>query len=62
MDIKGSKTEENIHKAFEHELRAYFEYMFAAKAASNAGFELIADMFHQTAQNEAEHAEHQRGQ
>jgi len=59
MDLQGSKTEENLRKAFELELRAYFEYMFAAKAASNAGFELVADMFHQTAQNEAEHAEHE---
>jgi acyl-CoA hydrolase len=32
--------------------------MQAAKAASNAGLELVADMFHQTARNEAEHAEH----
>ena len=58
MDLKGSKTEQNLHKVFEHELRAYFEYMQAAKAASDAGFELVADMFHQTARNEAEHAEH----
>ena len=59
MDLKGSKTEQNLHKAFELERRAYFEYLFAAKEASNAGFELAADMFHQTAQNEAEHAEHE---
>jgi acyl-CoA hydrolase/rubrerythrin len=58
MDLKGSKTEQNLLKVFEHELRAYFEYTQAAKAASNAGLELIADMFHQTARNEAEHAEH----
>jgi len=59
MDLKGSKTEQNISKAFEHEMRAYFEYMHAAKAASNAGLELVADMFHQTARNEAEHAEYE---
>lgn len=59
MDLNGSKTEQNLHKAFELELRAYFEYLFAAKEASSAGFELVADMFHQTAQNEAEHAEHE---
>jgi acyl-CoA hydrolase/bacterioferritin (cytochrome b1) len=58
MDLKGSETEQNIHKVFEHEMSAYFEYMFAAKAASDAGFALVADMFHQTARNEAEHAEH----
>ena len=59
MNLQGSKTEDNLRRAFDQELRAYFEYMFAARAASNAGFELIADMFHQTAQNEAEHAEHE---
>ncbi len=59
MDLKGSKTEENLRKAFDQELRAYFEYIYAAKGASDGGFELIADVFHQTAQNEAEHAEHE---
>jgi uncharacterized protein (TIGR00369 family) len=58
MDLKGSRTEQNLHKVFEHEMRAYFEYMHAAKTASDAGYELVADMFHQTARNEAEHAEH----
>ena len=58
MDIKGSKTEQNLYKVFEHEMRAYFEYMHAADAASDDGLVLVADMFHQTALNEAEHAEH----
>ncbi len=58
MDLKGSKTEQNLHKVFEHEMRAYFEYMHAAQVASDAGFQVVADMFHQTARNEAEHAEH----
>ena len=58
MDLKGSKTELNLHKVFEHEMRAYFEYTHAAEAASDAGLALVADMFHQTARNEAEHAEH----
>ena len=59
MDLKGSRTEENLRKAFDQELRAYFEYLYAAKAASDEGFELVADVFHQTAQNEAEHAQHE---
>lgn len=59
MDLKGSKTEENLRKAFDQELWAYFEYLYAAKGASDEGFELIADVFHQTAQNEAEHAQHE---
>ncbi len=59
MGLKESKTEENLRKAFNQELNAYFEYLYAARGASNEGFELIADVFHQTAQNEAEHAEHE---
>ena len=58
MDLKGSRTEQNLYKVFEHEMRAYFEYMHAADAASDDGLVLVADMFHQTALNEAEHAEH----
>jgi acyl-CoA hydrolase/bacterioferritin (cytochrome b1) len=58
MDLKGSRTERNLYKVFEHEMRAYFEYMHAADAASDADLVLVADMFHQTALNEAEHAEH----
>ena len=59
MDLKGSRTEENLRKAFDQELRAYFEYLHAAKEASDEGLELIADVFHQTARNEAEHAQHE---
>jgi acyl-CoA hydrolase/ferritin len=59
MDLKGSRTEGNLRKAFDQELRAYFEYLYAAKSASDEGFELVADVFHQTAQNEAEHAQHE---
>jgi acyl-CoA hydrolase/bacterioferritin (cytochrome b1) len=58
MDLKGSKTEQNLLRVFEHETRAYFEYMHAAEAASDGGLGLVADMFYQTARNEAEHAEH----
>ena len=59
MELKGSKTEANLREAFNQELMAYFEYIYAAKGASDEGFELIADVFHQTAQNEAEHAGHE---
>ena len=59
MDLKGSKTEINLREAFGHELRSYFEYIYAGKRASDEGFDLIADVFHQTARNEAEHAEHE---
>ncbi|MCK9275930.1 MAG: hypothetical protein M0P57_12660 [Syntrophales bacterium] len=59
MNIEGSKTAENLRRAFTQELMAYFEYVNAAKTAAAAGFNLISDIFHQTAQNEAEHAEHE---
>jgi acyl-CoA hydrolase/ferritin len=59
MNLKGTRTEKNLHQAFTHELKAYFEYIFAAKAAAAAGSDLIADIFYQTAANEAEHAEHE---
>lgn len=58
MDLKGSKTEQNLHKVFAHEMRAYFEYIHAAQVARDAGSQVVADMFRQTARNEAEHAEH----
>ena len=57
MELKGSKTEENLLKAFSNELHAHARYMYYASAASEAGFEPLADIFLQTALNEAEHAE-----
>jgi len=59
MQLKGSKTEENSRKAFVRELHAHASYIYFAEAAKEAGLEQIADMFLTTAQNEAEHAEHE---
>ena len=59
MQLKGSKTEENLHKAFVRELRTHANYIYFAGAAREAGLEQIADMFLATAHNEAEHAEHE---
>ncbi len=59
MELKGSKTEEYLRKAYAREQEAYFYYQFAAQTASAAGLDLIADVFLQTANNEAEHAEHE---
>jgi len=59
MELKGSKTEENLRKAFARELRAVASYRYFAEAAREAGFEQIADVFLATAANEAEHAEHE---
>ncbi|MBM3118627.1 MAG: hypothetical protein FJ006_03600 [Chloroflexi bacterium] len=59
MELKGSKTEENLRKAFAMELNARASYTYFAEAAREAGLEQVADMFLATAQNEAEHAEHE---
>ena len=59
MEIRGSKTEELLQKAFTGELRANANYRYFAAAAREAGLEEIADMFLATAKNEAEHAEHE---
>lgn len=59
MEIKGSKTEGNLLKAFARELRANANYLYFASVASETGLEQIADIFLATARNEAEHAEHE---
>ena len=59
MQFKGSKTEEKIKEAFARELRAQAYYKYFAEIAANAGEEQIADMFSETAKNEAEHARHE---
>ena len=59
MQFKGSKTEEKIKEAFDRELRAQAYYKYFAEIAAKAGEEQIADMFSETAKNEAEHARHE---
>jgi len=59
MELKGSKTEENLLKAFAGELKAGADYTYFAATARDAGLEQIADMFSATAINEAEHARHE---
>ena len=58
MELKGSKTEANLRKAFLGELQAHSSYLYFAEAARAAGFDQVADVFLATAKNEAEHAEH----
>jgi len=53
---KGSKTEENLWKAFAGEAQARNKYNYFAKIAREQGFENIAAVFEETAQNELEHA------
>jgi len=59
VELKGSKTEEMLEKAFTRELRANTNYMYFASVAKEAGLEQIADMFLAVAKNEAEHAKHE---
>ena len=59
MQLKGSRTEENLRKAFQRELQAQASYRYFASAAREAGLEQIADIFLATARNEAEHARHE---
>lgn len=55
-ELKGSKTEKNLHEAFAGESMAYTKYTFFAGKAKRDGFEQIAGIFQETAGNEREHA------
>jgi rubrerythrin len=54
--IKGSKTEQNLLKAFAGESQARNRYTYFSSAARKEGFEQIANIFQETADNEKEHA------
>jgi len=54
--IKGSKTEQNLLKAFAGESQARNRYDYFASVAKKEGLEQIAAMFQETALNEKEHA------
>lgn len=54
--IKGTKTEQNLLKAFAGESQARNRYTYAAGVARKAGYLQIADLFLETAENEKEHA------
>ena len=54
--IRGSKTEVNLLTAFAGESQARNRYAFFASAARKEGFEQIANIFMETAENEKEHA------
>ncbi len=55
-DLKGTKTEKNLMEAFAGESQARNKYSFYASKARKEGFEQIAAIFEETAQNEKEHA------
>ena len=56
MELKGSKTEQNLMTAFAGESQARNKYTFYASQAKKDGFEQIASIFEETANNEKEHA------
>jgi rubrerythrin len=56
MSIKGTKTEQNLLKAFAGESQARNRYTFFASKAKKDGFEQIAAFFEETAAQEKEHA------
>lgn len=53
--IKGTRTEQNLLKAFAGESQAKNRYQFFAKAAKKEGYEQISALFEETALNEEEH-------
>ena len=54
--VKGTRTEQNLLKAFAGESQARNRYTFFASVARKAGFEQISAIFLETAENEKEHA------
>jgi rubrerythrin len=56
MDLKGSKTEKNLMSAFAGESQARNKYTYFASVAKKEGYEQIAAIFEETANNEKEHA------
>ena len=56
MELKGSKTEQNLLTAFAGESQARNKYTYFASVAKKEGYEQIAAIFEATANNEKEHA------
>jgi rubrerythrin len=56
MPLKGTKTEQNLLKAFAGESQARNRYTYFASVAKKEGYEHISAIFLETAENEKEHA------
>ena len=56
MNLKGTKTEQNLMTAFAGESQARNKYTYYASKARKDGYEQIAAIFEETANNEKEHA------
>jgi rubrerythrin len=57
MELRGSRTEENLLAAFAGESQARNRYTFFASVAKKEGYEQISSFFRETSDNEKEHAE-----
>ena len=55
-ELKGTQTEKNLMSAFAGESQARNKYTYFASKAKKEGYEQIADIFLETADNEKEHA------
>ena len=55
-ELKGTKTEQNLLKAFAGESQARTRYTFFASVAKKEGYEQISAIFMETAEQEKEHA------
>ena len=55
-NLKGTKTEKNLQEAFAGESQARNKYTYFASKAKKEGYEQIAAIFLETAENEKEHA------
>jgi len=55
-NLKGSKTEANLQEAFAGESQARNKYTYFASRARKDGYEQVASIFEETAENEKEHA------
>lgn len=56
MELKGTKTEKNLQEAFAGESQARNKYTYFSSKAKKDGYEQIASIFDETADNEKEHA------
>ena len=56
MELKGSRTEQNLMTAFAGESQARNKYTYFASVAKKEGYEQISEIFLKTAENEKEHA------
>ena len=56
MDLKGTKTEQNLMTAFAGEAQAHVKYSYYQSQAKKDGYVQISKYFEETARNEKEHA------